>query len=214
MSEQVEAPAGSGWCALENRANGNVVLGYEHEAEAYMDSQTKKNDSMGTLTTITGLTLVFAIQYLIDYESDVFKNHNSGLKAFLFFMSFSAGISGVGLWVCVAFMAFNANLQAEYMERGTISQKQFEAYKGFIGDTFIYRMIAALCTGVSLVFMVVGTFIYIAYKLDAAEYDWDYISIPIVITSFFTLLTVIITGMVFCSYSNAAGHDEEGKKEA
>jgi len=207
-----EQPEGAGWSALEGR--DNVVLGYEHEAEAYMDSQSKKSDSMGTLTTITGLTLVFAIQYLIDYESDVFKDHNSGLKAYLFFMSFSAGISGVGLWVCVAFMAFNAMLQAEYMERGTISQKQFEAYKTFMSETFIYRMIAVFCTCASLGSMIVGTFIYIAYKLDAADLDWDFISIPIVITSFFTLLACIVSGMVFCSYLSASGHDEEGNKKA
>jgi len=190
----------------------NNVLGYDHMPQAYMEAQGKREASVGVLTTVTGLTLVFAIQYLIDYESDVFKNSEGGLKAYLFFMSTSAGVSGLGLWICVAFMAFNANLQAEYMESGMISAAQFKKYKEFIDNTFVFRLAACGCTCTALLAMVIGTFIYVGYKLDAADLDWNYIAIPVVLASFFTLLALIVSVLVLCCFCSATGYDQDGNQ--
>lgn len=200
------------WGEKLSEVHKNAVLGYDSMPHAYMEAQQAKVDEQGSLSMVSGLCFVFAVQYLIDFEADVFSTVNGtrdyaekGLKTYLFFMSMSTGISGLGMCLSVCLMFVGGYLQAEYTENGFISHAQFQKYKGYMDGTFIFRLICRVMTIAGLFTLIVGSFLYVGYKLDADDRDWNYMSIPLVITIFMMLLASLISGMIFCAYSKATG---------
>lgn len=200
------------WNEKLTEVHKNAVLGYDSMPHAYMEAQQGKVAEQGSLSMVTGLCFVFAVQYLIDFEADVFTTANGtrdyaerGLKSYLFFMSMSTGISGLGMFVSVLLMFVGGYLQAEYTENGWISHAQFQKYKGYMDGTFTFRLICRVMTVAGLFSMLVGSFLYIGYKLDADGRDWDYMSIPLVILIFNILLAFVLSTMIFCAFNKATG---------
>lgn len=199
------------WHDKLSEVHKNAALGYDHMPHAYMEAQQVKEAEQGNLGMLTGLCFVFAVQYLIDFEADVFTTNNGtrdyaekGLKTYLFFMSMSTGISGLGMFTSVMLMFAGGNLQAEYTEKGVISHAQFQKYKGYMDGTFIFRLIARIMTIAGMLALLVGSFLYIGYKLDADDRDWNYMSIPLVILILMILLAFALTAMLWCAYTKAA----------
>lgn len=201
------------WHSIDTEGDKLGQVGFDSLTEAYMESEGKKETSLTALATVQGLCFVFAVQYLIDFELDVFASSDGALKAYLFFMSMSAGTSGSGMWICVCLMAFAGYLQAEYMQKGAMGRKQFEAYKKFSDGLFWARMVSCILTVSGVVTMCIGAFLYTGYKLEAGGKRWEFIAIAVVIPSFFMLITIVVSVIILMKYFKATGWSTTGTKE-